>query len=117
MTMHPGALTIALTAYDIAASKGDSTTEIAAGRKLAATVREYQAEQAGTWTVIGVWAEDEALVTGVIQGTHGVYGGDDYDAFPQGCWATSVTAADADAAESRAVAEMLATLRDEEAGS
>lgn len=113
MTMHPGVLTVALTHYDIAAGKGTTATEIAAARKLAQAVREYQAEQAGTWTVIGVWNEDEAIVTGTIQGTHAVYGGDNYDAFPQGCWATSVTAPDADTAEDLAVDEMTATLRED----
>lgn len=68
------------------------------------------APRPGTWTVIGAWVEDQAIVTGTIPGTHSVYGGDDYDAFPQGCWATSATAPDASTAESIAVDEMMATL-------
>jgi hypothetical protein len=42
----------------------------------------------------------------VIAGSHDVSGGDDGDYFPQGVWATSVTAADVLAAEQAAIAEM-----------
>jgi len=57
------------------------------------------------WTVIGVWEEDEAIPVGVIEGKHGVSGGDSAR-FQQGCWATSVTALDAATAEELAIEEM-----------
>jgi hypothetical protein len=57
------------------------------------------------WTVIGVWLCDEPVTTGVVAGRHDVSGGDT-EQFPQGCWATSVSAPDPDTAEAEAVAEM-----------
>lgn len=112
MTMTPAIpLATALNLADETLKAGTLARDpLASLTLLAEAVRAYQAEQAGTWTVIGAWIEDEAIVTGVIQGTHAVYGGDDYDAFPQGCWATSAMAPDADTAEAMAVEEMMATL-------
>jgi len=57
------------------------------------------------YTVIGVWQEDEPIPVGVIAGEHPVHDGDER-AFPQGRWATSVTAPDSTTAQQLAVAEM-----------
>jgi hypothetical protein len=54
------------------------------------------------YTVIGVWLADKPVVTGVVTGWHEVYGGDE-ETFPDGVWATLVTAGDV------AEAEQLAT--------
>jgi hypothetical protein len=90
--------------------RNESGSEFAPPMELESRVPRLIPPKPGTWTVIGVWVEDQAIVTGTIPGTHPVYGGDDYDAFPQGCWATSATAPDPDTAESMAVDEMMATL-------
>lgn len=60
------------------------------------------------WTVIGVWLDDVPVPLGVIAGQHSVTGGDSYDEFEQGPWATSVIADHDYAAEQAAVAQMRA---------
>ena len=57
------------------------------------------------YTVIGVWMSGTPVPVGVIEGTHGVEGGD-WDAFEEGLWSTSVEAKDVYQAEDAAVAEM-----------
>ncbi len=57
------------------------------------------------YTVIGVWLSDEPVRAGVITGCHWVEGGDDA-AFPEGLWATHVSAGDADEAETAAIQQM-----------
>jgi len=57
------------------------------------------------YTVIGVWQADEPIPVGVIAGNHSVHDGDTR-AFPQGLWATSVTAPDSTTAQRFGVAEM-----------
>lgn len=60
------------------------------------------------YTVVGVWVDDEPVPVGVIAGEHEVSGGDDYEQFPQGVWATSVTAAHDLEAERYAIDQMRA---------
>lgn len=62
-----------------------------------------------TYTVLGVWEDDEPVPVGVVDGEHQVTGGADRR-WEQGLWATSVTAADPAEAEAAAVAEMRTTL-------
>ena len=57
------------------------------------------------YTVIGVWLSDEPVPVGVITGRHSVEGGDD-QAFPEGLWATHVSAGDTGEAETAAIQEM-----------
>lgn len=57
------------------------------------------------WTVIGVWLGDDPVPAGVVAGQHDVSGGD-FEQFPEGCWAVSVSAPDAELAERAAIAEM-----------
>jgi hypothetical protein len=57
------------------------------------------------YTVIGVWLSDEPVPVGVITGRHFVEGGDD-QAFPEGLWATHVSAGDTGEAETAAIQEM-----------
>jgi len=64
------------------------------------------ADGAAAYTVVGVWLDDTPVPVGVIAGEHTICGGND-EQFPEGLWATSVNAEDADAAETAAVAEML----------
>lgn len=64
------------------------------------------------WTVIGFWDEDEPVVVGIVAGRHDVVGGEGVS--EQGPWAVSVTAPGSDKAGLLAVAEMAATLLDEE---
>ena len=75
-------------------------------------VADYETAHPETrvWTVTGYWDEDEPVPTGVIKGQHEVTGDVDYEQFPQGLWAESVTAPDADAAERLAVEMMRDTL-------
>jgi hypothetical protein len=56
------------------------------------------------WTVIGFWYEDKRVVTGVVEGSHQVSGGDVSAISEQGLWADSVTAATAEEAERLATA-------------
>jgi hypothetical protein len=63
----------------------------------------------GRYTVTGVWLGSQPVPVAVIAGEHDVCGGDD-TAFPDGLWATSVSAPDAATAQRLAVADMLATL-------
>jgi hypothetical protein len=67
-------------------------------------------------TVVGVWFGDRPIVAGVIAGQHdmmdGRTGGDD-EPF-RGRWATSVETDDPGTAESQAVEDMEATLRDDD---
>lgn len=58
------------------------------------------------WTVIGVWINDEPVVTGAVRGRHDVSGGNGGE-FEQGLWATSVSAETVEEAERLAVREML----------
>lgn len=62
-------------------------------------------DQAGIYTVIGVWKADTPVTVGVVAGEHEVSGGDT-EIFPEGLWATSVGAEDVFAAEDAAVTEM-----------
>jgi hypothetical protein len=80
--------------------------------ELASKVQPAPVEQ--TWTVLGVWEGDQAIPVGVIRGDHQVSGGDSVH-FPEGCWATSVTAADEDAAEAAGIAEMEGDLEGDDA--
>lgn len=57
------------------------------------------------FTVVGVWIDDEPVPVGVIAGDHQVSGGDE-EQFPQGVWATCVTAADDVEAEQVAIAAL-----------
>jgi hypothetical protein len=84
------------------------------------------AQDESTWTVLGVWDNDEAVPVGAIPGRHSVHGeapGDRLrDAllsdrgfcgfstssfYEQGVWAVTVTAPDGDAAQDAAVSEMM----------
>lgn len=99
---------------------------IAAGDRLAELVR--RAYEPGTWTVLGVWDNGEAVPVGAIPGRHDVHGdppgeraaaqalrdgnpefcGFDTSSFyEQGVWATSVTAPDGSTAQELAAAEMM----------
>ena len=75
-----------------------------------------------TWTVLGIWDNDEAVPVGAILGTHGVHGerawrelandpdffGFDTSSFyEQGVWAETVTAPDGDTAQDLAVELMM----------
>ena len=101
-------------------------TLIEAGGRLAELVRS--AYEPGTWTVLGVWDNDEAVPVGAIEGRHNVhgdppgeraaaqalregnpefYGFDTSSFYEQGAWATSVTAPDGDTAQDLAAAEMM----------
>lgn len=71
-------------------------------------------DDAGVWTVLGVWIEDEAIPVGAIAGRHDVHGEQPYEYYEQGTWATSVTADDPDAAQALAAAEMLDQNEDDE---
>jgi len=73
---------------------------------VAAAVALQAAENSPTYTVIGVWLGDQPVPIGVIEGQHEVHGGDDSE-FPEGLWATSVTAADPGQAEQAAITELL----------
>jgi hypothetical protein len=85
----------------------------------------------GTWTVLGIWDNDEAIPIGAIAGRHDVCGESPGDRlhdelrddpnfcgfstssfYEQGVWAVTVTAADADAAQDLAAREMMSTLND-----
>lgn len=87
----------------------------------------------GTWTVLGIWDNDEAVPIGAIAGKHDVHGeapgdrlrnqllgdpdfcGFDTSSFyEQGVWAVTVTAPDGDAAQDAAAREMMATLNHDE---
>lgn len=59
----------------------------------------------GGYTVIGVWMSDDPVPVGVVCGRHRVDGGDD-EAFPEGLWATYVSADDTDDAETAAIRDM-----------
>lgn len=93
-----------------------------------ALVREYGQEK-NTWTVLGIWDNDEAVPVGAIAGTHSVHGeapgdrlrdqllgnpgfcGFDTSSFyEQGVWAETVTAPDGDTAQGLAAEKMMATL-------
>jgi hypothetical protein len=119
-------LASALSEYDVVAMLGATATQIATSRRLAAAARDLittLAEQArrdkGTWTVLGVWDNGEAVAVGAIAGDHQVggdspgergnpqYGYDTSSFYEQGVWATWVTAPDADTAQERAEAEMM----------
>lgn len=90
-----------------------------------ALVREYGQEK-NTWTVLGVWDNDEAVPIGALRGTHSVHGempgerfrdkllsdpefcGFDTSSFyEQGVWATTVEAPDGDTAQDLAASEMM----------
>ena len=79
-----------------------------------------------TWTVLGIWDNDEAVPVGAILGTHSVHGdppgerawrelandpnffGFDTSSFyEQGVWAETVTASDGDTAQDLAVEAMM----------
>lgn len=60
---------------------------------------------ADAYTVVGVWLAGEPVPVGVIEGRHGVSGGD-FGVFPDGLWASWVSAADIPGAEAAAVADM-----------
>jgi hypothetical protein len=71
--------------------------------------RTFDDAVSGTeFTVVGVWDDDVPVPVGVVCGAHEVTGGDDQH-WTQGVWATSVSAADASAAEREAVVEMRAS--------
>jgi hypothetical protein len=59
-----------------------------------------------TWTVIGVWLNDEPVRVACVQGRHEVLGDDDYGIFEQGTWATWVEAETWQDAETSAVKAM-----------
>lgn len=59
------------------------------------------------WTVIGFWHEGQVIVTGVVKGEHQVEGGDVSEVSEEGCWASLVSAPDAEAAERLAVEEQM----------
>ena len=59
-----------------------------------------------TWTVIGVWLNDEPVRIACVEGKHEVYGDDDYAIFEQGTWATWVEAGTWEDAEAAAVKGM-----------
>ena len=63
------------------------------------------------FTVIGVWDNDEPIAVGVVWGEHSVVGGDE-EHWEGGLWATTVEAADPEAAEVAAVNEMQESLDD-----
>ncbi len=67
----------------------------------------HPGDDAGMFTVVGVWIDDEPIPVGVIAGHHDVSGGD-AEQFPQGVWATSVSAEHDVDAEQAAVADMRA---------
>lgn len=111
-----------------ALAKADAATETqyTALTELAEAVRAYLAQDAGTWTVLGIWDNDEAVPVGAIAGTHSVHGeapgdrlhdqlignpgfcGFDTSSFyEQGVWATHITAPSGDAAQDLAVEEMM----------
>lgn len=58
------------------------------------------------YTVIGVWHDDEPLVTGVVPGRHEVYGGDEAS-FAGGLWFAHVSATDVAEAEQLAKTEAI----------
>lgn len=83
-------------------------------------------QDADTWTVLGIWDNDEAVPVGAIAGRHSVRGeapgdrlrdqllsdpgfcGFDTSSFyEQGVWAVTVTAPDADTAQDLAIEEMM----------
>lgn len=52
----------------------------------------HEADDNDSYTVIGVWVDDQPIPVGVVAGEHEVSGGDEYEHFPQGVWATTVVA-------------------------
>jgi hypothetical protein len=96
-----------------------------------ALVREY-GEDKNTWTVLGIWDNDEAVPVGAIAGRHSVHGeapgdrlrdellgnpgfcGFDTSSFyEQGVWAETVEAPDGDTAQDLAAGKMMRTLDDD----
>lgn len=73
------------------------------------------AEAAATYTVVGVWEEDQPIPVGVIGGDHPVCGGDTQH-WEQGLWATVVTAPDPTTAEHAAITAMRHGLKGDAAG-
>jgi hypothetical protein len=63
-------------------------------------------DRLATWTVIGVWLNDEPVRIACVEGKHEVYGDDDYTIFEQGTWATWVEARTWEEAEAAAVTGM-----------
>ena len=116
--------------FDIIGPTGSVRCSISLSRQDAAElgrvlVREYGQEK-NTWTVLGVWDNDEAVPVGAIAGRHNVYGGapgerlrdqlladpgfcgfDTSSFYEQGVWATVVEAPDGDTAQDIAAAEMM----------
>lgn len=90
-----------------------------------ALVREYGQDK-DTWTVLGVWDNNEAVPVGAVKGRHQVsgdspgergnpeYGYDTSSFYEQGVWATTVTAPDADTAQDLAAAGMMHDQDDDE---
>jgi len=60
------------------------------------------------YTVIGVWIDDDPVPVGVVAGEHTVSGGEDFERFPQGVWATMVIAVHDLEAERHAIDQMRA---------
>jgi len=87
-------------AVEVLGHVADLVNQTVAGL-LAATVPRLP----NVYTVIGVWQADEPIPVGIIAGKHPVHDGDQR-AFPQGLWATSVTAPDATTAQRLGIAEM-----------
>jgi hypothetical protein len=111
-----------------ALAKADAETEThyTALTELAEAVRAYLAQDAGTWTVLGIWDNDEAVPIGAIAGTHSVhgeapgdrlhaqlignpdfYGFDTSSFYEQGVWAETVAAPDGDTAQDVAAEKMM----------
>ncbi|GIH05693.1 hypothetical protein Rhe02_37600 [Rhizocola hellebori] len=78
----------------------------ATGHPLTRTDTTADSDTGGVYTVVGVWLGDQPVPVGVIAGAHEVSGGDEGEHFPEGVWATSVTAADDHQAERDAIEQM-----------